>query len=54
MSKVSSTLQYVAAEAARTGRNVNQFVLEESPIKVVCIGYKDALQRLVFLFQKTK
>lgn len=46
MSKVSSTLQYVAAEAARAGRNVNQFVLEESPIKVVCIGYKDGTSAL--------
>jgi len=41
MNSISTTLQFVAAEASRTGRVVNQFVLPDSLIKAACIGYKD-------------
>ena len=46
MNKASATLQFVAAEAARSGRTVNQLILPDSSIKAACIGYKDGTAAL--------
>ena len=41
MTRVSTTLQFVAAEAGRLERVVNQYVLPDSSVKAACIGFKD-------------
>ena len=46
MNSISSTLQFVAAEASRAGRVVNQFVLPDAPVKAACVGYKDGTAAL--------
>ena len=48
MAKVSTTLQFVASEAGRLERVVNQFVLPDSAVKAACIGFKDGTAALGF------
>jgi hypothetical protein len=49
MGEISATLQRVAAEATRAGRDVTQFVLRDSPLKVACVGLADGTAALGFV-----